>query len=197
MRLETPLACLAAALPAFGLGLIVAGQEDGQDDLLPPGWRERQQLERDELTAALQGNWTLVEFNHATNDLSTVGIAGYLGVQADLLVFIVHTTEPAVDFFGEPRRFQAGVHHWRLSDDSKLQTASIIGHTNFRNGQLEFENQYTPREYQPIVDERELSLVRSDGSVLRFLKLDAQPFPEQAAEIIEAARAGLDPFEDR
>lgn len=145
---------------------------------LPLGWRQRQQRALDELRAGLIGSWTLTEFEHVANDLSGIGVAGYLGITEDLLTIVLHTADPDVGAFDDPRRFQAGVHHWRLSEDSRLQTASVLGHSNFAGGELFFEGLYTTREYELILSDRNLELVRADGSVLRFLKLPEQAFPE-------------------
>ncbi len=162
----------------------------GSEGALPLGWRQQQQRALDELRAGLIGSWTLSEFEHVTNDLSDVNVAGYLGITEDLLTIVLHTTDPDAGSFDDPRRFQAGVHHWRLSEANRLQTASVLGHSNFAGGQLAFERLFTTREYELVVSERNLELIRADGSKLRFLKLPKQAFPE-------AALLGLDvPRED-
>ncbi len=178
-----------------GLGQWNSSVQDESDPSV--GWRQRQQQQHDELVTALQGSWNLIEFRHITNDLAGIGVAGFLNITEDLLTFIVHTSDPGEGFFGDPRRFQAGVHYWRVSDDLYLQTSSVLSHTNFEGGDVQFEPQLTPREYQPVVGDLELSLVRSDGSVLRFQRLAPQPFPERAIRALEAARSGLDPYEQR
>lgn len=171
------LGLLAGLALSFTPTQLPQGQDETEEG--PPlGWRQRQQHALDELRAGLIGSWTLTEFEHVANDLSGIDVAGYLGITEDLLTIVLHTADPTVRASDDPRRFQAGVHHWRLSENSRLQTASVLGHSNFAGGQLSFESLYTTREYELVLSDRNLSLIRADGSSLRFLKLPEQAFPE-------------------
>ena len=142
------------------------------------GWRQRQNQEQEKLRASLQGSWTLAEFNHSRNNLDGVPVTGYMGITEDLLTILVHAGDPEVGLFDDPRRFQAGVHHWRLSEEGRLQLASVLAHSNFADGALVFENLYTTRQYEITLSESRLDLTRPDRSVLRFAKLEEQIFPE-------------------
>ncbi|QDU70095.1 hypothetical protein [Engelhardtia mirabilis] len=172
----------------FGVGLREAqvDQENPPED--PPGLLGVRARLRRKLTEGLPGNWQLTRFDHVVNDLSNAPVYGYMTIEkVGYLTLIVHAREPEPNLFDGGLRVQAGVHHWRLTDDGVLQTSSILAHSNF-SSQLELEAVYTPREYAVSLEGDILILRRPDGSELTFERLQAAVFPEEAARRIDQIR---------
>jgi hypothetical protein len=169
-------------------------QEDEPD--LPPGLLGFQAERMRELSEKLEGSWQLIGFRHVTNDLSGVSIFGHATfTDTNYLSLLIHAQNPEPPLFEDDLLVQSGVHHWRVTPDGKLQTATLLAHTNF-DGPLLVELAYTPREYDVLfrMEGRVLVLTRIDGSELTFRKLGQSVFPEVAAERLKAARMGRNPF---
>jgi hypothetical protein len=149
-------------------------------------------LKQEELSKSLVGLWNLVRFEHSTSQPPPATLAGLLSIDEHVLTFISHIQLLDGTVFDNLRQFQGGLHHWRISEELRLQTASLLSHTNM-NGKLEFEPQDTLREYEFEVDllGTSLTLVRPDRSVLYFDRVPEPLFPERALEKFEALRSGL------
>jgi hypothetical protein len=151
-------------------------------------------LKQAELSQSIQGLWNLVRFEHATDPAPPANLAGLLSIDRHVLTFMCHIQLLEGTIFDNLRQFQGGVHHWRISDELRLQTASLLSHTNM-NGKLEFEPQDTLREYELEIDllGTGLVLVRPDRSRLYFERVPEPFFPERAVEKFDTLRSGLTP----
>lgn len=149
-------------------------------------------LKQAELGQSIQGLWNLVRFEHATNPAPPANLAGLLSIDRHVLSFISHIQLLEGTVFDNLRQFQGGLHHWRISEELRLQTASLLSHTNM-NGKLEFEPQDTLREYELEIDllGTSLTLVRPDRSRLYFERVPEPYFPERAIEKFDALRSGV------
>lgn len=180
----------ASVLLAVGLGLdsqAVHAPETGpqEEDPLPfPGRVDPfEQLKTD-----LVGYWRLMRFQHPTNNIDNYEVRGFLSVDDVYLTFLVHATPLSAGLFTSTEPLiQAGVHHWQINTDGILQTSAVISHTNF-DGPLQFEPNFTPREFQVNLGGADLTLTRPDGATLLFERITPTGFPQAAVDQIEAER---------
>ena len=142
----------------------------------------------------LVGHWQLIEFRHSSKTLAGTQTAGFMSIDPEVLTIVVHATLSNPGPFEQPLQIQGGAHYWRIDENQRIQTAAILSHSTF-NGGPEIERSLTPREYEPSLTETELTLRRSDGSQLIFLRVPGLAFPDAAIELIDAAKSGRDPLE--
>lgn len=178
---------VAAAAPHF------AAQEPGttgQDPApsataAPLTQNERTRLE---LEQGLLGMWRLTRFHHpdrAPGDGEVVGAALFA---PDAMSIVVHARREG-PFEAEPLFFvQAGLHYWRVDEVLRLQTSSILAHSDLP-GPMVYENAYQPREFDLRLDDHMLILTRPDTARLEFTRISETEFPEAALERIREARA--------
>ncbi len=167
--------------------------EPTDQDEFPPGWRGEQLRREAQLREQLIGHWQLIEFRHASNNLAGTQVAGFMSIDPEVLTIVLHAALSEPGPFQEPLQLQGGAHYWRIDENQRIQTASILSHSTF-NGRPEIERSLTPREYEPTLAETELTLRRGDGSQLIFLRVPGLAFPDAAIAIMDAVKAGRDPF---
>jgi hypothetical protein len=148
-------------------------------------------IQQEQLSERLRGLWTLTRYEPAVRSSARSAVVASLLVEQRVLAFFSHVDRLDATLFDQKLEFQAGLHHWRISDELRLQTSSMISHTNMNQG-LQFEPPGTVREYalEFDLDGPGMSLRRPDGTTLYFERNETIVFPENSIKRIEAYKAG-------
>jgi hypothetical protein len=139
----------------------------------------------------LLGTWTLMTFIHPTSIIPAESIRGYLTVTEGFLTMIIHA-RPSV---GENETdwpdhlAQAGLHRWRMKSSATMQTANVMGHSNF-GYDLEWELPNEPREFTVTLKGDTLKLTRPDTAELTWRRVNNATFPQAALERMRILSAG-------
>lgn len=141
-----------------------------------------------EIEQGLIGLWRLSRFHHpnrAPEDGEVVGAALFA---PDAMSIVIHARR-RTDVSPDPVYFvQAGMHYWRIDEVLRLQTSSMLAHSDLP-GPMVFESAFQPREFDVRLDEDKLILTRPDSSRLEFDRIPETEFPEAALDRIREARA--------
>lgn len=132
----------------------------------------------------LIGAWQLMELDHASELVPPESIRGYLTFQPGFMNMIIH----ARSLDDDPEQLgQAGTYRWQMTDEAILQTATMMGHSNF-SGEFEWEPTNVPREFRVELKGDDLVLTRPDLSRLIFRRIEPGKYPEAALRRIEELR---------
>ena len=135
----------------------------------------------------LFGAWQLMKLEHATALVPDESIRGFLSFQEGFMTMVIHAVS-ADDY--EPEQLgQAGMYRWQVTDTDVLQTATMIGHSNFGD-EFEWEPPNVPREFRVDLKNDDLILTRPDLSRLIFRRVKPGVFPESALRHIREQRGG-------
>ncbi len=148
----------------------------------PPAWQV------DEQWQGLFGTWQLMQFDHSNLLIDTETISGYMQIGEGFLSMVIHARNNETDDLPSTLG-QAGMHRWQIVRGDILQTATMMGHSNFGED-FEWETPNTPREFRVLLQGDDLQLTRPDLSRLMFRRLQPGEFPEIALERILELRAG-------
>lgn len=182
----------ALALLGLSAALILTGAGGAPaQEPKPESPRGAIAIQQEQLSERLRGLWTLTRYEPAARSSSRSAVVASLLVEERVLAFFSHVDRLEATLFDQKLEFQAGLHHWRISDELRLQTSSMISHTNM-NQRLEFEPPGTVREYalEFDLDGPGLTLRRPDGTTLYFERNETTVFPETSIKRIEAYKAG-------
>lgn len=185
---------LRPALALLGLTAALfapATLRDPRQEPSPESPRGALAIQQEQLSERLRGLWTLVRYEPPVRSNWRSAVVASLLVEERALAFFCHVDRLDATLFDQKLEFQAGLHHWRISDELRLQTSSLISHTNMNQG-LEFEPPGTVREYalEFDLDGPGLSLRRPDGTALFFERNVTTVFPESSIKRIDAFKAG-------
>jgi len=135
----------------------------------------------------LLGAWQLMTFEHATEIVPVDSIRGYITLQEGFMAMIIHKL--TIDEEPEPLG-QAGIFRWQMTLEGVLQTATMMGHSNFGED-FEWEPPNAPREFRVELNKDDLALTRPDLSRLIFRRIKPGAFPKTALDRIDALRGSL------
>lgn len=141
------------------------------------------------LEKEIQGAWTLNRFlpGGSHNPIGPArGFAIFRDGYATIVIHAVDNTNLEDDSL-----YQTGVLHYRIDENLRLQTATIIGHSNF-GGNFGFEERWTPREFRIRIAEQIMVLERPDGARLQFLHAGKSAFPEGSFDLMREASGRAD-----
>lgn len=154
-----------------------------------PGLRAFAERRRRELAEGLVGAWQIIEFRQGARAVPASDLVGAMVVTPEHLSIVLHARQQReytqiFDLF-----VQAGVHRWRIDEFDRLQTSTILAHSNL-SGQMLVENPFTPREFEIEYLGDLVNMVRPDGNRIVLRRMVGEHFPEQTLELIRAARSG-------
>lgn len=205
MRPYQALLCLPAALalvPLAGLALGLTQDPEtppaGQEK--PPGLGALVDSERERLEQELDGVWLLLRYDPANTLFDSSRVQGVLMIREGFLSLNLTVLQSKREFLGPGMQLfvQGGTHRYRIDEFAHLQTAAIMSFHNFEDSrEVRIEPDGTPREYAVELDEsgNTLKLIKSDGSVLSWMRLTESEFPAESIEALSRIRANL-PSED-
>jgi hypothetical protein len=158
------------------------------DDPTPEAHPEWGEWSVDERWEGLFGVWQMMELDHSKGIVSPGSVRGFVDFRPGFMTMIIHALrdEQEPDALG-----QAGLYRWQMTDKGVLQTATMMGHSNFGD-EFEWEPPNVPREFRVELDKNDLVLTRPDLSRLIFRRIQPGVFPSSALERIKELRAGLD-----
>lgn len=183
------------------LGLLVASAAAQSDEVLPdivtkphlrplqlPGQSGEPQLTLQErleqidfLEQQIQGAWTLNRFlpGGSHNPIGPArGFALFRDGYATIVVHAVQNTE-----LEDEALYQTGVLHYRIDENLRLQTSTIMGHSNF-GGDFAYEMRWMPREFRIQIVEQIMVLERPDGARLQFQRAGQSAFPRDSLDLV-------------
>ncbi|MEM7307093.1 MAG: hypothetical protein AAF682_10510 [Planctomycetota bacterium] len=202
MRKLTHLAPCLLALPLGALYL----QEEGDD---PFGGGEQEDVkpatgtlartfadERERLTEEIEGVWMVSSYEPAGRIIDQSNFQGFAMFQDGYLTLISQARSFGAELLGDGLSLfvQGGAYRYRVDDFLSLQTAAIMGFSNFANeDQMQFEEPGFPGEYRVEINESSttLALIKQDSTVIRMVRLTQTEFPDQAAQYLDLTRGGL------
>ena len=132
----------------------------------------------------LLGTWQMMELVHSSEIVPPNSIRGFVTFQEGFMTMIIHAQ--TVDDDPEPLG-QAGTYRWQMTDKGILQTATMMGHSNFGD-EFEWEPPNVPREFRVELDKNDLVLTRPDLSRLIFRRITPGKFPVSALRRIDELR---------
>lgn len=149
--------------------------------------------ERERIEELIDGTWILQayqpqEFLFDSENIQGLAIFrdGYMSVN-----MIAQTFVP--EFLGDGGQLyvQGGTHRYRISEFLELQTATMIGFSNFQDVEdVALEPSGFPREYRIDIDEAgvELRMTGQDETVLIWSRLTETEFPAGSLEALDMFR---------
>ena len=140
------------------------------------------------LEEGLLGTWRLERFVHPEQPIAEGDVVGAALFARDTLSIQIHIRTLRPFATGPDFYVQAGIHYWRIDEQLRLSTATVIGHSDLA-GPMTYEPAFQPREFEVTLDLDSMSLTRPDGARLEFSRIDVEGFPEQALRALEDARA--------
>ena len=149
------------------------------DEPPPDAWQ------LDEKWTGLLGAWQMMSFEHSTEIVDPNSIRGYLTFQEGFMAMVIH--KASVNATPQPLG-QAGIYRWQMTPGGVLQTATMMGHSNFGEEDFEWEPPNVPREFRIALDKDDLVLTRPDLSRLIFRRVRPGAFPQVALERIKEQR---------
>lgn len=182
--------------PGVPHALQVGGAPPREEEPLP--LRNPLETLRRELSNALAegivGCWQLDGFAHGGLEAPRDEIEGYALFADGYLGLVIHAIGYDEANAEEVAAAQAGLFRYRIDEHGRLQTSTVIGHSN-PFGDVEFERPGELREYALEQRGDLLALSHRDGTVLRFSRvlersLTTMEIARLAAE--EAAEAAQD-----
>jgi len=132
----------------------------------------------------LLGAWQMMELVHSSEIVPPGSIRGIVTFQAGFMNMIIHAQ--TVDDEPEPLG-QAGTYRWQMTPEGILQTATMMGHSNFGD-EFEWEPPNVPREFRVELKGNDLTLTRPDLSRLIFRRVTPGKYPESALRRIDELR---------
>lgn len=155
---------------------------------------------RDRLNAQIleqmTGVWSLMSLQQQRG-IETDNLFGYAIILDNYISLVVHATDPDINGLEPDFNFQTSISAFELRDDGMMYCASLIGHSNF-GGDFEPELRGFPRVYRVEASELDLTLMRSDGSLLQFRRMQPGFFPPGALGLLNDLRnEGFTPLDDR
>lgn len=158
----------------------MSAEAEAVDPELPPdAWQ------LDEKWTGLFGAWQMMSFEHSTEIVDPNSIRGYLTFQEGFMAMVIHKASVSA----EPQPLgQAGIYRWQMTPGGVLQTATMMGHSNFGEEDFEWEPPNVPREFRIALDKDDLVLTRPDLSRLIFRRVRPGAFPQVALERIKEQR---------
>lgn len=173
---STKLPCLVAAI-ALLVGAAPRQDPPERDEKWPFGLER--EIER--LNEGLVGPWQLVSAQMQTRAVDPGRVKGYLLVMEGYLSLEVHlqAVQSLPDTLG--LFFQSGTHRWRVNEQAKIETYSLIGTHNFTfDEDPEFQPPGQRSTFEIQLAEERLTLRKPGESTLVFKRLGKLPFPGQA-----------------
>jgi hypothetical protein len=189
--LALPLTLSGSAAPQGGTPPTPRPDEELEQDPADrtPGLRAYTERRRAELSEGLVGAWQITEFRQGARGVPADDLIGAMIVTPQHLSIVLHARQQReytqiFDLF-----VQAGVHRWRIDEFDRLQTSTILAHSNL-SGEMLIENPFTPREFDIELMGDLANLIRPDGNRIVLQRMIGEHFPEQTLELIRAARSG-------
>lgn len=132
----------------------------------------------------LVGAWQLERIESAQMPLSPGDVVGYALFLDGYMALEIHGVSRVGLEYSEGQFFQSGFHRYVLDGLGGLETSSLIGVTNLTEDEtIIFQSPGDRRRFRASISEERLTLVRSDGTTFRFMKLGKLPFPGQAEQV--------------
>ena len=139
-----------------------------------------------QITEQLEGCWQLSSAENPMISLANVQMTGYAIFSGGYMSLEIHGVGLTLPNQTNLREyiFQTGFQRYQVSSTGMLDTYSLIGTTNTmdRVG-VQFEMPGMRRSFRTEFKGSTLTLARSDGARLSFIKLGALPFPGQKSEV--------------
>lgn len=159
-----------------------------QDPDAPVGVLGYRPSQRKALEQGLLGTWRLERFVHPDQPIADGDVVGAALFAPGTLSIQIHIRTLRPFASGPDFYVQAGIHYWRIDEQLRLATATVIGHSDLV-GPMTYEPAFQPREFEVSLDGDSLSLTRPDTARLEFSRMEIEGFPEQAQRALEDARA--------
>ena len=180
-------------LLSLGLaGLLTLSFVQEEEIKRPLGFSGFKETEKERIEEEIEGTWMLLEYKSPREVLPRNQYAGFASFQNNFFSMTLRLSGTKRGIFADRPAtvVQAGVHRYRLSNDLRLQTATVMGFSNENDDfELEIEPSAYPREYQVSLKEDQLSLRRADGLEFVFRRADSDGyFPRKAADALERNR---------
>ena len=143
-------------------------------------WPFGLEKEIERLNEGIVGPWQLVSAEMPTRAIDPGRVKGYLLVMEGYLSLEVHlqAVKSLPDTLG--LFFQTGTHRWRVNEQAKIETHSLIGMHNFTfDEEPEFQPPGERKTFEVQLDEDRLTLRKPGDSTLVFRRLGKLPFPGQ------------------
>jgi hypothetical protein len=144
-------------------------------------------MTKEALSNELLGSWMLVRFDSVTGIVDPADVRGFAMFEPGLCTILLHAHTISSGFIVDSSQYYVfgGAMRWRISDSLRLQTATILAHSNANeDDELEFEPASMPREYTMMLAGGTLTLVRGDGAQFVFRRMLAGEFPKEADEAL-------------
>lgn len=145
-----------------------------------------EQLRTKQIADQLEGCWQLSSADSPMLDLANLQMTGYAIFREGYMSLEIHGVGLTLANQSNLREyiFQTGFQRYQINPNGMLETYSLIGSTNTmdRLG-VQFEMPGMRRSFRTEFKGSSMTLARSDGARLTFMKLGALPFPGQKSEI--------------
>lgn len=128
----------------------------------------------DDIYELLQGAWQLIALEDPQLDSQGRSVAGMMVVSGQFLAIELHVAWDSSDGIPLDDDFQTGIHEFVLDQSGKLTLISLIGSYLDDTLLLEWEQPGMVREFRMITDGAFLTLMRTDGSALKFVRRAAR-----------------------
>ena len=149
------------------------------------------QHQREKLLEQLPGAWQLLEFDHIAKDRGESTVLGAMIVTDGLMSLTIHATAPEFINVTADRLVQSGIYYWRISEDLRFESSSLMAHSNMDGGPLTIEAPFVPSIFEiDMLTPNDLMLIRRDGSRLMFRRMDSELFPLEAQKMVELLKSG-------
>jgi len=190
MRLLSPL--FLAALAAGFAVLQDPAEQDEQDSNREP-YIAFLESEHARLTKGLEGSWMLASMSSATEFIEVEDFRGFAQFREGYLALMLMGAEDEEVLFGTETIYTVltGAYRYQVSEDHRLQLASVLGIDNAEGGFL-FHRSGDPREMELSLVEDDLSLWEPGGDRYEFRRLGPTGFPIEAADRLREKRTGVE-----
>ena len=166
-------------------------QEEAVDERTIPPFRRYRLAEKKRIEEALEGGWILMDFTDPNNPLEESVFDGWVSFHEGYMTLLFHFAIIEPGFLGEreQRYYQMGTYRYQLSEELYLQTATLMGSSNWNpEGEIEREPSGFARELQIEIADDELTLTNRNLIRFQFRRVRETEFPLDAVRELQRTR---------